>query len=112
MNLVKSIDFFQYVLIDHSDKEDRPDFTLSEEEQKDIPQSSKAVEKLELFLNLGRPGKFDLSDLKDSEKDDFLGMLYELLNCGVVDSEQVEKEGSCEKLYMVNELVEDWTAGI
>jgi hypothetical protein len=112
MNLVKSIDFFQYVLIDHSGREDYPDFNQDADEQKEIIQPVKAVAKIEEFLKLGKPGKFDLSDLNDFEKDEFLIMFYELINCGVIDCEQVEKDGLCEKFYTVNEIEDDWTAGI
>ena len=112
MNLVKSIDFFQYVLTDHSGKADHPEFISPEEEQIEAPQSAKVFKKFELFLNSGQCANFDLSDLNDSEKDEFLGMLYELLNYGVVECESVEKEGTSEKLYLVNELADDWTEGI
>jgi hypothetical protein len=102
MHLVKDINFLQYVIIDHSHKTNYNEVLSQKEEPIKLSNNSKAFEKLEMFLDQDKPDKFDLSDLDDQGKDEFLGMLYELLKCGVIEYETTEVSGKLEKHYFLN----------
>jgi hypothetical protein len=104
MQLVKDINFLHCVIIDHSDKMEHTELVIEHDDALILNEKSKAFKKLESFLDLGKPDKFDLSNLCDQEKDEFLGMLYELLKCGVVGYQKVETKGKIEKHYVINNL--------
>lgn len=104
MYITKDINFTRHILIDHSHKIISYDITQQQEEPVKINERTRALDKLESFLDEGKPEKFDLSDLDDQEKDEFLSMLYELLVCGIVECETVEVNGMQEKRYLINSL--------
>ena len=78
-----------------------------QEKKKDsisISNTSKAFSKLNDFMNLGKPGRLDLSGLNKEEKEEFLKMLSVLLKKGIVGYEIKEVNGKPEKHYMVNQI--------
>ena len=56
------------------------------------------------FLNLGKPDRLDLGGLNEEEKKEFLKMLAELIQIGVVGFEVIEVNGKPEKHYIVNQI--------
>ena len=70
----------------------------------EISNTSKAFAKLDNFLNLGKPDRLDLGGLNEEEKKEFLKMLAELIQIGVVGFEVIEVNGKPEKHYIVNEI--------
>jgi len=92
----------------HIDKEqgksNKKETGSSVKDKIEISNTSKAFNKLNDFLNLGKKRSFDLSDLNPKEKDEFLKMLSELLKAGVVGYEILEVNGKPEKHYIVNEI--------
>ena len=76
----------------------------SESDTAEISNTSKALGKLDKFLNLGRSNRLDIDDLNDSEKEEFLKMLAALLKRGIVGYEILEVNGKPEKHYIVNQI--------
>ncbi|PKL82503.1 MAG: hypothetical protein CVV24_09700 [Ignavibacteriae bacterium HGW-Ignavibacteriae-3] len=70
----------------------------------EISNTAKVYDRLDKFLNLGRPDRLDISDLSDSEKKVFLKMLAELIQRGIVGHEVLEVNGKPEKHYIVNHI--------
>ncbi len=70
----------------------------------EISDTSKTFAGLDRFLNLGKPGRVDMDSLTPSDKEEFLGMLSELLKRGVVGYEVLEVNGRPEKHYIVNQI--------
>ena len=70
----------------------------------EISNTSRAFNKLNDFLNLGKPGRMDISDLSPGEKEEFLKMLASLLKKGIIGYEVREVDGKPEKHYMVNQI--------
>lgn len=70
----------------------------------EISNTSKAFAKLENFLNLGKPNRLDVSDLNETEKNEFLKMLSVLLKKGIIGYEILEVNGKPEKHYIVNKI--------
>jgi len=70
----------------------------------EISNTSKAFKKLDDFLNLGKSGRMDISDLNPKEKDEFLKMLAALIKKGVVGYEILEVNGKPEKHYIDLEI--------
>ena len=66
--------------------------------------TSKVFNKLDNFMNLGKRDRFNVSDLNDEEKKEFLKMLSELLKKGIVGYEVLEVNGKPEKHYIVNQI--------
>lgn len=78
-----------------------------EKEQKDtieISNTSKAMAKIDNFLNLGKSDRLDTGDLNDAEKEEFLKILGNLLQKGIVGYEILNVNGKPEKHYIVNEI--------
>ena len=69
-----------------------------------ISNTSKVFEKLDNFLNLGKPDRLDLNGMNDEEKKEFLKMLADLIHRGIVGYEILEVNGKPEKHYIVNEI--------
>jgi len=70
----------------------------------EISNTSKALDKLDKFLNLGRSDRVDLDGLNDAEKEEFVKMLAALLKRGIVGYEILEVNGRPEKHYIVNQI--------
>lgn len=70
----------------------------------EISNTAKVYDRLDKFLNLGKPDRLDISDLSESEKNDFLKMLAELIKQGIVGYEILEVNGKPEKHYVVNQI--------
>lgn len=70
----------------------------------EISNTSKALDKLDKFLNLGRSDRLDLEGLNDAEKEEFIKMLAALLKRGIVGYEILEVNGKPEKHYIVNQI--------
>jgi len=69
-----------------------------------ISNTSKAMNKIDSFLNLGETNRFDLSDMNPAEKEEFYKMLAKLMEKGVVGYEIREVNGQPEKHFIVNEI--------
>ena len=69
-----------------------------------LSDTSKVFSKLDNFMNLGKRDRFNVSDLNDEEKKEFLKMLSELLKRGIVGYEVLEVNGKPEKHYIVNQI--------
>ncbi|MEI7810960.1 MAG: hypothetical protein WCJ01_00895 [Ignavibacteria bacterium] len=70
----------------------------------EISNTSKAFQKVDDFLNLGKPDRLDISNLNPAEKKEFLKMLSTLLKDGVVGYEILDVNGKPEKHYIVTEI--------
>jgi hypothetical protein len=70
----------------------------------EISDTAKVYDRIDKFLNLGRPDRLDVSDLNDSEKKEFLKMLSDLIKRGVVGYEVLEVNGRPEKHFIVNQI--------
>lgn len=69
-----------------------------------ISDTSKAMKKIDDFLNLGKTDRFDLSDLNSGEKEEFYKMVAKLMEKGIVGYEVLEVNGKPEKHFIVNEI--------
>lgn len=70
----------------------------------EISNTAKVYDRIDKFLNLGRPDRLDVSDLNDAEKEEFLKMLADLLKRGIIGYEILEVNGQPEKHYIVNQI--------
>jgi hypothetical protein len=70
----------------------------------EISNTSKVFNKIDNFLNLGKPDRLDISDLNPEEKKEFMKILSSLMKEGVVGYEVLEVNGKPEKHYIVNEI--------
>lgn len=70
----------------------------------EISNTSKAFDKVNDFLNLGKSDRMDISDLSPEEREEFLKMLSDLLKSGVVGYEVREVDGKPEKHFIVNQI--------
>ena len=70
----------------------------------EISNTSKAFDKLNDFMNLGKPGRMDISDLSSEEREEFLKMLSDLLKNGIIGYEVREVDGKPEKHFIVNQI--------
>ncbi|MFA7227574.1 MAG: hypothetical protein WC061_00950 [Melioribacteraceae bacterium] len=69
-----------------------------------ISNTAKVYDRLDKFLNLGRPDRMDVSDLSEAEKKEFIKMLADLLKRGIVGYEILEVNGRPEKHFIVNQI--------
>lgn len=69
-----------------------------------ISNTSKAFDKVEDFLNLGKSGRLDIGDLNEDEKKEFLKILASLLQKGIVGYEILEVNGKPEKHFIECEI--------
>ena len=79
----------------------------NKKEKKDkieISNTSKAFDKLNDFMNLGKPGRMDISDLSTEEREEFLKMLADMLKNGIIGYEIREVDGKPEKHFIVNQI--------
>jgi hypothetical protein len=65
---------------------------------------SRAFDKIESFLNLGKPDRLNFTDLNAEEKEEFLKILTKLIKAGVVGYEILEVDGKPEKHFIVNQI--------
>lgn len=72
-----------------------------------ISSTAKAFNKLDSFLNLGKPDRLDTSDLSKKDKEEFMMMLAKLMKKGIVGYEYLEVDGKKEKHFIVNQLKDD-----
>jgi hypothetical protein len=70
----------------------------------EISNTAKVYDRIDKFLNLGRPDRLDVSDLNDAEKEEFLKMLANLLKHGIIGYEILEVNGQPEKHFIVNQI--------
>ena len=87
-NVIKNID---------EDKEKKKD-------KLEISNTSKALDKVNDFLNLGKSDRTDISDLSPEEREEFLKMLADLLKSGIVGYEVRKVDGKPEKHFIVNQI--------
>lgn len=76
----------------------------SKKDSIEISSTSKAFDKVNKFLNLGRPDRLDISDLNPEEKEEFVKMIAALVQKGIIGYEIREVDGKPEKHYFVNEI--------
>ena len=81
-----------------------PNKELSAKDSIEISNTSKVYDRIDKFLNLGRPDRLDISDLNNSEKEEFLKMLTNLIKKGIIGFEVLEVNGKPEKHYIVNQI--------
>ncbi len=65
---------------------------------------SKVFDKIENFLNLGKPDRLNFSDLNPEEKEEFFKILATLIKNGIVGYEIFEVDGKPEKHFIVNQI--------
>lgn len=70
----------------------------------EISNTAKVYDRIDKFLNLGRPDRLDVSDLNDAEKKEFLKMLANLIKHGIIGYEILEVNGKPEKHFIVNQI--------
>ncbi len=70
----------------------------------EISNTAKVYDRIDKFLNLGRPDRLDVSDLNDAEKKEFLKMLSDLIKHGIIGYEILEVNGKPEKHFIVNQI--------
>ncbi len=70
----------------------------------EISNTAKVFDRIDRFLNLGRPDRLKTDDLNDSEKKEFLKILADLIRKGIVGYEILEVNGKPEKHFIVNEI--------
>ena len=81
-----------------------PDVKDEKRDKIEISNTSKAFDKLNDFMNLGKPDRMDISDLSPEEMEEFLKMLADLLKSGFVGYEIREVDGKPEKHFIVNQI--------
>ncbi|MBA4406629.1 hypothetical protein C0389_05085 [bacterium] len=77
----------------------------------EISNTSKVYNRIDKFLNLGRPDRLDVSDLNNAEREEFLKMLSDLIRKGIVGFEVLEVNGKPEKHYIVNQIGDERLKG-
>ncbi len=70
----------------------------------ELSNPAKAFARLQAFLNLGGTKRLDISELTETERQEFFKMLTNLLAQGVVGYEVLEVDGRPEKHYLVNQI--------
>ncbi|MCX6169126.1 MAG: hypothetical protein NTX65_07300 [Ignavibacteriales bacterium] len=70
----------------------------------EISNTAKVYDRIDKFLNLGRPDRLDVTDLNDAEKEEFLKMLANLLKHGIIGYEILDVNGKPEKHFIVNQI--------
>lgn len=81
-----------------------PEKNIPAKDSVEISNTSKVYDKIDKFLNLGRPDRLDTSDMNNAEREEFLKMLADLLKKGIVGFEVLEVNGKPEKHYIVNQI--------
>ncbi len=80
------------------------DFTRGKKDSVEISNTAKVYDKIDNFLNLNAKNRLDLSDLSESEKEEFFKMLHALIKRGIIGYEYLEVNGKKEKHFIVNEI--------
>jgi len=80
---------------------------LQAEKPKDTVEISdfgKVFQKVDDFLNLGKKERMDISELNETEKEEYLRMVSKLADKGVVGYETFEINGQKEKHFLANQI--------
>ncbi|NLT52583.1 MAG: hypothetical protein GXX85_16900 [Ignavibacteria bacterium] len=78
--------------------------TSEKKDKIEISNTSKVFERVNDFLNLGKPNRLDTSDLSPEEKEEYVKMIAALIQKGVIGYEIREVNGKPEKHYIVNQI--------
>lgn len=70
----------------------------------EISNTAKVYDKIDKFLNLGRPDRLNVNDLNRAEIDEFLKMLTNLIKKGIIGFKILEVNGKPEKHDIVNQI--------
>jgi len=89
----------------------KTDISQSSRDSIEISNTSKVYDRIDKFLNLGRPDRLEISDLNPAEKKEFLKILADLLRKGIVGYEVLEVNGKPEKHYIVNQIGDERLKG-
>ena len=81
-----------------------PDKNPQAKDSIEISNTSKVYNRIDKFLNLGRPDRLDVGDLNQAEREEFLKILMNLIRKGIVGFEVLEVNGKPEKHYIVNQI--------
>jgi hypothetical protein len=101
----------QDLFTNDSKKSKLPEKTQPAKDSIQISNTSKVYDRIDKFLNLGKPDRLDVSDLNTAEKEEFLKMLTNLLRKGIVGFEVLEVNGKPEKRYIVNQIGDERLRG-
>ena len=88
-----------------------PEKNIPAKDSLEISNTSKIYDKIDKFLNLGRPDRLDTSDMNNAEREEFLKMLADLLKKGIVGFEVLEVNGKPEKHFIVNQIGDERLKG-
>ncbi len=111
MKPVDNTKILQDLFSSNSKKIKPPDKNLSAKDSIEISNTSKVYNRIDKFLNLGRPDRLDVSDLNNAEREEFLKMLSDLIRKGIVGFEVLEVNGKPEKHYIVNQIGDERLKG-
>jgi hypothetical protein len=70
----------------------------------EISNTARVYDKIDKFLNLGRPDRLDIDDLNEEEKKEFYKMLADLINNGIIGYEILEVKGKPEKHFLDTQI--------
>ncbi len=70
----------------------------------EISNTSKVFDKVNNFLNLGKPDRLNTDDLTPEEKEEYVKMIATLIQKGIIGYEIREVNGKPEKHYIVNQI--------
>lgn len=70
----------------------------------DISDTSKVMDNVENFLNLGKSFDVTLNDMNEQERDSFVKTLTTLIQSGVMGYEYYEINGKRYKIFLVNQI--------
>lgn len=111
MNPVENSKSIQELLVSDSRKTNLREKTLPAKDSVEISNTSKVYDRIDKFLNLGRPDRLEIGDMNSAERDEFLKMLADLLKKGIVGYEVLEVNGKPEKHYIVNQVGDERLKG-
>lgn len=94
----------QDLFTSNSRKVKLPNKNLPAKDSIEISNRSKVYDRIDKFLNLGRPDRLDVGDLNQAEREEFLKILTNLIRKGIVGFEVLEINGKPEKHYIVNQI--------
>jgi hypothetical protein len=83
---------------------DKPVKKTERKDSIEISNTSKVFDRVNDFLNLGKPNRLDTSDLSPEEKEEYIKMIAALMQKGIVGFEIREVNGKPEKHYIVNQI--------
>lgn len=77
----------------------------------EISNTAKVLNKLDNFMNLGSSNRLDLDGLNETEKEEFLKMMADLIQNGIIGYEVLEIDGKPEKHDILMQIVDPRTRG-